>query len=69
MSDAKQDKNQLAESMAVFLNKHGAEEAGKLLCRFLLTVAHASNPSEIQFTDKMGQVQIRALAISNKTLH
>lgn len=49
MSSSATDKHKIANQIAAFMNNHGSEETGKLLCRVLLSIAEASNASEIQF--------------------
>lgn len=69
MSEAKADKYQIANQVASFMDKHGSEEAGKLLCRVLLSIAEATNATEINFTDSAGEVNVRAFRRDNKKLH
>ena len=51
MADMKADKHALAEQLGSFVESHGVEEAGKLLSRFLLGLAHSVEATEIEFTD------------------
>lgn len=58
MADMKADKHALAEQLGSFVESHGVEEAGKLLSRFLLGLAHSVEATEIEFTDHVGRVVI-----------
>lgn len=69
MSSSAADKHEIANQIAAFMNKHGSEETGKLLCRVLLSIAEASNAAEIQFTDSTGEVHVRAFRVDDKKLH
>lgn len=69
MSNPRADKHDLAGNVAAFMDKHGSEEAGKLLCRILLSIAEASNAAEIQYSDAVGEVHVRAISVDNKSLH
>lgn len=69
MSSSATDKHKIANQIAGFMNNHGYEETGKLLCRILLSIAEASNASEIQFSDSTGDVHVRAFRADDKKLH
>lgn len=69
MSRSATDKHKIANQIAAFMNNHGSEETGKLLCRVLLSIAEASNASEIQFSDSTGEVHVRAFRTDDNKLH
>lgn len=69
MSDIKADKHALADQLATFVEHHGIEEAGKLLSRFLLGLAHQVEAEKIEFTDHIGRVLIEPVVISDEQKH
>ncbi|RCW63242.1 hypothetical protein DET61_1199 [Marinobacter nauticus] len=69
MTDIKADKHALAERLAAFAEAHGVEEAGKLLSRFLLGLAHAAEASEIEFADHVGRVLIEPKSVPETAKH
>lgn len=69
MTDIKADKHSLAEQLGSFVESHGAEEAGKLLSRFLLGLAHSVEAQEIEFKDHVGRVLIEPASVPEAARH
>ncbi|WP_342632699.1 hypothetical protein [Marinobacter alkaliphilus] len=69
MVDIKADKHSLADQLGSFVEKHGVEEAGKLLSRFLLVLAHSAEVKEIEFTDHIGRVMIEPTSVPEAAKH
>lgn len=69
MADIKTDKHALAEQIGSFVESHGVEEAGKLLSRFLLCLAHSAEATEIEFTDHVGRVLIKPASVPEAAKH
>lgn len=69
MADIKTDKHTLAEQLGSFVESHGVEEAGKLLSRFLLCLAHSVEVTEIAFTDHGGRVLIEPKSVPEAAKH
>lgn len=70
MADIKADKHSLAEQLGSFVENHGVEEAGKLLCRFLLGMSHLVGAKEIEFTDHhVGRVLIKPASVPREDKH
>lgn len=69
MTDIKADKHALADQFGSFVESHGVEEAGKLLSRFLLGLAHSTEATEIEFTDHVGRVLIEPAAVPEADKH
>jgi hypothetical protein len=69
MTDIKADKHALAEQLGCFVESHGVEEAGKLLSRFLLGLAHSAEAKEIEFTDHVGRVLIEPTSVPEAAKH
>lgn len=67
--DLKKDKQKLAEAIAVFINKHGTDEAGQLLCRQLISIPHSLGAAGISYEDSIGEVAVRICSNENKVLH
>jgi hypothetical protein len=51
-------KHDLADQLGSFVSEHGVEEAGKVMSRMLLGLAHVSKAEVIIFSDVMGKVVI-----------
>tara|TARA_R110002094_G_scaffold101364_1_gene101267 strand:+ start:891 stop:1085 length:195 start_codon:yes stop_codon:yes gene_type:complete len=62
-------KADLANDLGAFVSEHGTEEAGKVLSRMLLGLAHVAGASEIQFDDEMGSVKITPTVINAAKKH
>lgn len=69
MADIKTDKHALAEQLGSFVESYGVEEAGKLLSRFLLGLAHSAEATEIEFTDDVGRVLIEPASVPEAAKH
>lgn len=69
MADIKADKHALAEQLGSFVESHGVEEAGELLSRFLLGLAHSVEVKEIEFTDHVGRVLIEPASVPETAKH
>jgi hypothetical protein len=69
MADIKVDKHALADQLGFFVECHGVEEAGKLLSRFLLGLAHSVEAKEIEFSDHVGRVLIEPASVPEDKKH
>lgn len=68
-NDIVKDRHALADTVGAFAEKHGVEEAGKLMSRFLLGIAHSQKADEINFRDDIGHVVIKPQNIPNSLKH
>jgi hypothetical protein len=62
-------KHDLADQLGYFVSEHGVEEAGKVMSRMLLGLAHITESAEIVFSDVMGKVVITPESVPPKNLN
>lgn len=62
-------KQGMAELLALFIKEHGYEDAGKLLSRTLVGIAHNTGSGTIEFKDDIGEVLIKPIRIPREKIH